>query len=257
MSADARKWWVLTAMGGVLAMVVLDQTAVGVALPSIRRELGLSVVDSHWIVNVYLLALTGLAAASGQADAHRPGSATVMMESVTAALSFIRSRAEQLGLEGGNFSRTLICTCTCPPAASPRTDRRPASPCNTALVSLLTNTPVRPDVAMTGEITLRGNVLQIGGVKEKLLAAHRAGIKRVIIPDRNVKDLVDVPDEVKDEIEIIPVKRMDEVLLHSLTKPPEGIAGVGEPPPVKPPQAARLHPRGRDRRRRTNDWRSR
>ena len=81
---------------------------------------------------------------------------------------------------------------------------------------------------MTGEITLRGNVLQIGGLKEKLLAAHRAGIKRVIIPDRNVKDLVDVPDEVKDEIEILPVKRMDEVLLLALTDPPEGLAELVE-----------------------------
>ena len=81
---------------------------------------------------------------------------------------------------------------------------------------------------MTGEITLRGNVLQIGGVKEKLLAAHRAGIKRVIIPERNVKDLVDVPDEVKQEIEIIPVKRMDEVLVIALTTPPPGIVELVE-----------------------------
>jgi ATP-dependent Lon protease len=82
---------------------------------------------------------------------------------------------------------------------------------------------VRPDVAMTGEITLRGNVLQIGGVKEKLLAAHRAGIRRVIIPERNVKDLIDVPDEVKKEMEILPVKRMDEVLAIALKDPPAGI----------------------------------
>ena len=81
---------------------------------------------------------------------------------------------------------------------------------------------------MTGEITLRGNVLQIGGVKEKLLAAHRAGIRRVIIPERNVKDLVDIPDEVKDEIEILPVKRMDEVLLLALTDPPEGLKALVE-----------------------------
>jgi ATP-dependent Lon protease len=98
----------------------------------------------------------------------------------------------------------------------------------TALVSLLVGVPVRPDVAMTGEITLRGNVLQIGGVKEKLLAAHRAGIKRVIIPERNVKDLVDVPQEVRDEIEIIPVKRMDEVLLLALVDPPAGVRELAE-----------------------------
>ena len=76
----------------------------------------------------------------------------------------------------------------------------------TALVSLLTGIPVRPDVAMTGEITLRGSVLPIGGVKEKVLAAHRAGIKRVIIPERNVKDLIDVPEEVKNEMEILCVQ---------------------------------------------------
>jgi ATP-dependent Lon protease len=119
----------------------------------------------------------------------------------------------------------------------------------TALVSLLIGTPVRADVAMTGEITLRGNVLQVGGIKEKLLAAHRAGIKRVIIPERNVKDLVDVPDEVKDEIEIHPVKRMDEVLLLALSDPPEGLyklvelerarmaasaAEAANPPPLPP-----------------------
>jgi ATP-dependent Lon protease len=83
-------------------------------------------------------------------------------------------------------------------------------------------------VAMTGEITLRGNVLQIGGLKEKLLAAHRAGIKKVIIPERNVKDLVDVPDEIKNELEITPVKRMDEVLLVALTNPPAGVIEMVE-----------------------------
>jgi ATP-dependent Lon protease len=98
----------------------------------------------------------------------------------------------------------------------------------TALVSLFTGVPVRPDVAMTGEITLRGNVLQIGGVKEKLLAAHRAGIKRVIIPDRNVKDLIDVPEEVKKEMEILSVKRMDEVLAIALKDPPPSIVDLAK-----------------------------
>jgi ATP-dependent Lon protease len=95
-------------------------------------------------------------------------------------------------------------------------------------VSLFMNVPVRPDVAMTGEITLRGNVLQIGGVKEKLLAAHRAGIKRVIIPDRNMKDLIDVPDEVKSEMEILSVKRMDEVLALALKDPPPAILDLAK-----------------------------
>ncbi|WP_428267309.1 endopeptidase La [Haliangium sp.] len=148
----------------------------------------------------------------------------VMKESVTAALSFIRSRAPQLGLEGGNFLESTDIHVHVPAGAVPKDGPSAGVTMYTALVSLLTKTPVRPDVAMSGEITLRGNVLQVGGIKEKLLAAHRAGIKRVIIPDRNVKDLVDVPDEVKEEMEIIPVKRMDEVLMVALTETPPGIA---------------------------------
>jgi ATP-dependent Lon protease len=152
----------------------------------------------------------------------------VMKESVTAALSFIRSRAAQLGLESGNFLENTDIHVHVPAGGIPKDGPSAGVTMYTALVSLLTGTPVRPDVAMTGEITLRGNVLQIGGVKEKLLAAHRAGIKRVIIPDRNIKDLVDVPDEVKNEIEILPVKRMDEVLIQALTDPPEGIVKLVE-----------------------------
>jgi ATP-dependent Lon protease len=147
----------------------------------------------------------------------------VMKESVTAALSFVRSRAASLGLDPGNFLENVDLHVHVPAGAVPKDGPSAGVTMYTALVSLLTGVPVRPDVAMTGEITLRGNVLQIGGLKEKLLAAHRAGIKRVIIPDRNVKDLVDVPEEVKKEIEIFPVKRMDQVLVHALTDPPQGI----------------------------------
>jgi ATP-dependent Lon protease len=150
----------------------------------------------------------------------------VMKESVTAALSFIRSRAPELGLDGGNFLENTDIHVHVPAGSVPKDGPSAGVTMYTALVSLLTGTPVRSDVAMTGEITLRGNVLQIGGLKEKLLAAHRAGVKRVIIPDRNVKDLVDVPAEVTDEIEVMPVKRMDEVLLLSLTDPPEGIQAL-------------------------------
>ncbi len=150
----------------------------------------------------------------------------VMKESVTAALSFVRSRAGQLGLESGNFLENTDIHVHVPAGGIPKDGPSAGVTMYTALVSLLTDTPVRPDVAMTGEITLRGNVLQVGGVKEKLLAAHRAGIKRVIIPERNVKDLVDVPDEVKNEINIMPVKRMDEVLIEALTDPPAGIAAL-------------------------------
>ncbi|HUH05412.1 MAG TPA: endopeptidase La [Kofleriaceae bacterium] len=152
----------------------------------------------------------------------------VMKESVTAALSFIRSRATVLGLDPGNFLENTDLHVHVPAGAVPKDGPSAGVTMYTALVSLLLNSPVRPDVAMTGEITLRGNVLQIGGIKEKLLAAHRAGIKRVIIPERNMKDLVDVPNEVKEEIEIIPVRRMDEVLGLALTDPPEGVKELAE-----------------------------
>jgi ATP-dependent Lon protease len=152
----------------------------------------------------------------------------VMKESVTAALSYIRSRATQLGLEEGNFLENIDLHVHVPAGGIPKDGPSAGITMYTALVSLLIGSPVRPDIAMTGEITLRGNVLQIGGVKEKLLAAHRAGIKRVIIPERNVKDLVDVPDEVKDEIEIHSVKRVDEVLLLALVDPPDGIKKLVE-----------------------------
>lgn len=150
----------------------------------------------------------------------------VMKESVTAALSFVRGRAAQLGLEPGSFLDNVDLHIHVPAGAVPKDGPSAGVTMYTALVSLLTGTPVRADVAMTGEITLRGNVLQIGGVKEKLLAAHRAGIKRVIIPDRNVKDLVDVPDEVKREVEVLSVKRMDEVLALALKDPPANVLAL-------------------------------
>ncbi|MGE0546392.1 MAG: endopeptidase La [Kofleriaceae bacterium] len=152
----------------------------------------------------------------------------VMKESVTAALSFVRGRAASLGLDPGNFLENVDLHVHVPAGAVPKDGPSAGITMYTALVSLFTGVPVRPDVAMTGEITLRGNVLQIGGVKEKLLAAHRAGIKRVIIPDRNVKDLIDVPEEVKKEMEILSVKRMDEVLAIALKDPPPSIIDLAK-----------------------------
>jgi ATP-dependent Lon protease len=152
----------------------------------------------------------------------------VMKESVTAALSFVRGRAASLGLDAGNFLENKDLHVHVPAGAVPKDGPSAGVTMYTALVSLLTGVPVRPDVAMTGEITLRGNVLQIGGLKEKLLAAHRAGIKRVIIPDRNVKDLIDVPEEVKGEMEILSVKRMDEVLALALKDPPASIVALAK-----------------------------
>jgi ATP-dependent Lon protease len=152
----------------------------------------------------------------------------VMKESVTAALSFVRGRAAALGLDPGNFLENKDLHVHVPAGAVPKDGPSAGITMYTALVSLLTGVPVRPDVAMTGEITLRGNVLQIGGVKEKLLAAHRAGIRRVIIPERNVKDLIDVPEEVKKEMEILSVKRMDEVLALALKDPPPSIIDLAK-----------------------------
>jgi ATP-dependent Lon protease len=152
----------------------------------------------------------------------------VMKESVTAALSFVRGRAAALGLDPGNFLENKDLHVHVPAGAVPKDGPSAGVTMYTALVSLLTGVPVRPDVAMTGEITLRGNVLQIGGLKEKLLAAHRAGIRRVIIPDRNVKDLIDVPEEVKREMEILSVKRMDEVLALALKDPPPSIIALAK-----------------------------
>jgi ATP-dependent Lon protease len=102
----------------------------------------------------------------------------------------------------------------------------------TAIVSTLTGIPVRRDVAMTGEITLRGRVLPIGGLKEKLLAALRGGMKKVLIPEENAKDLADIPNSVKNALEIVPVSRMDEVLKHALVRQPVPIVWEEEKAPI-------------------------
>jgi ATP-dependent Lon protease len=108
----------------------------------------------------------------------------------------------------------------------------------TAIISVMTGIPVRHDVAMTGEITLRGRVLPIGGLKEKLLAAARGGIKTVLIPEDNAKDLADIPDNVKNGLELIPVSRMEEVLALALTRKPEPITWEEEVPAKGAPAAA-------------------
>jgi ATP-dependent Lon protease len=163
----------------------------------------------------------------------------VMKESAQAAMSFVRSRAKWLGLDENFLEKTDIHV-HIPAGAIPKDGPSAGVTMFVALTSLLTGMKVRPDVAMTGEITLRGNVLPVGGIKEKLLAAHRAGIKRVIIPERNVKDLQDVPDQARREMEIIPVKRMDELLGLALTEIPEALRGIlearGEPIPGNVPQ---------------------
>jgi ATP-dependent Lon protease len=157
----------------------------------------------------------------------------VMKESAQAALSFIRSRARWLGLDD-NFLEKIDIHVHIPAGAIPKDGPSAGVTMFVAMASLLTNKPIRPDVAMTGEITLRGLVLPVGGIKEKFLAAHRAGIKRVILPERNRKDVVEIPEEPRKEIEILYVKRMDELLSLALTEMPQLNVTVTPPPPAPP-----------------------
>src|SRR3979490_3453630 len=135
----------------------------------------------------------------------------VMQESIHAALSVVRARSRKLGVKEDFYQKNDI-HIHLPEGATPKDGPSAGIGMTTAMVSVLTGIPVRADVAMTGEITLRGEVLPIGGLKEKLLAAHRGGIKLVLIPEENVKDLTDIPDNVKNNIEIVPVRGIDEVL---------------------------------------------
>ena len=152
----------------------------------------------------------------------------VMQESISAALTVVRRRASSLGL-GGDFHEKHDIHIHVPEGATPKDGPSAGVGMCTALVSALTRIPVRADVAMTGEITLRGQVLQIGGLKEKLLAAHRGGIKTVIIPYDNIRDLKEIPENIKQDIEIKPVKWIDEVLQIALQYVPEPLQeGVEE-----------------------------
>ncbi len=143
----------------------------------------------------------------------------VMKESIEAARTVVRSRAKKLGIKSDVFEKSDI-HIHVPEGATPKDGPSAGIAMATALVSVFTGIPVRCDVAMTGEITLRGEVLPIGGLKEKLLAAHRGGIKTALIPEQNVKDLADIPDNVKNKLEIIPVRWIDKVLEIALERLP-------------------------------------
>ncbi|WP_410498905.1 endopeptidase La [Chitinibacter sp. S2-10] len=147
----------------------------------------------------------------------------VMQESIQAALSVVRSRAESLGIDPEFYQKNDM-HIHLPEGATPKDGPSAGIGIATALTSVLTGIPVRCDVAMTGEITLRGEVLPIGGLKEKLLAAHRGGIKQVLIPEGNVKDLSEIPDNVKRGLAIHPVKWFDEVLAYALERTPVATA---------------------------------
>jgi ATP-dependent Lon protease len=170
-------------------------------------------------------------AMAGKGNIIRTGSlGDVMKESVEAARTVVRSRARRLGIKDELFEKRDV-HIHVPDGATPKDGPSAGAAMTTAFVSALTGIPVRADVAMTGEITLRGEVTAIGGLKEKLLAAHRGGIKTVMIPEENVKDLQDIPENVKNHLEIIPVKWIDRVLEVALERMPQALP---DEEPVKP-----------------------
>lgn len=180
----------------------------------------------------------------GKGNIIRTGSlGDVMKESVEAARTVVRSRARLLGIKDELFEKRDI-HIHVPDGATPKDGPSAGAAMTTAFVSTLTGIPVRADVAMTGEITLRGEVTAIGGLKEKLLAAHRGGIKTVLIPEENVKDLQDIPENVKNQLEIVPVRWIDRVLEVALEAAPQALpeeeaaaaAAVAE---AKPAEAAK------------------
>ncbi len=146
----------------------------------------------------------------------------VMKESISAASSYVRSRAPLIGVKPPVFDKRDIHVHV-PEGATPKDGPSAGIAMATAIVSVLTGIPIRKDVAMTGEITLRGRVLPIGGLKEKLLAALRSGIKKVMIPEENVKDIAELPDSVKNGLELVPVAHLDDVLKHALVRQPTPI----------------------------------
>ena len=159
----------------------------------------------------------------GQGKIIRTGSlGDVMKESVEAARSVVRSRAASLGIKD-DFFETLDLHVHAPEGATPKDGPSAGIAMTTAIVSALTGIPVKHSVAMTGEITLRGEVLQIGGLKEKLLAAHRGGLKDVLIPEENKKDLTEIPEKIIKELNIIPVRWIDQVFELALSRLPTSL----------------------------------
>ena len=165
----------------------------------------------------------------------------VMKESIQAATTIVRSRAKSLGIDE-EFHQKLDLHVHVPEGATPKDGPSAGVGMTTALVSALTQIPVKANVAMTGEITLRGEVLPIGGLKEKLLAAHRGGIATVIIPEENSKDLVEIPKNIKEKLNIIPVKWIDQVLEIALEKMPEQAPKEPETGTVKTPPVSEKSP---------------
>jgi ATP-dependent Lon protease len=160
----------------------------------------------------------------------------VMKESISAAASYVRSRALAFGIKPPLFDKRDVHVHV-PEGATPKDGPSAGIAMATAIISVMTGIPIRKDIAMTGEVTLRGRVLPIGGLKEKLLAALRGGLKMVLIPEENAKDLAEIPDNVKNGLEIIPVSRMDEVIKHALIRQPVPVEWdeEAEPLPTRKP----------------------
>src|SRR5262249_58155613 len=160
----------------------------------------------------------------------------VMKESIDAARSYVRSKATTFGIKPPTFDKVDIHVHV-PEGATPKDGPSAGLAMATSIISVITGIPIRRDVAMTGEVTLRGRALPIGGLKEKLLAALRAGITTVVIPKENEKDLAEVPDNVKKSLKLIPVSDVDEVIAQALVNRPEAIEWEEPPEPVAPPPA--------------------
>jgi ATP-dependent Lon protease len=165
----------------------------------------------------------------------------VMKESISAANGYVRSRATDFGIKPPLFDTRDIHVHV-PEGATPKDGPSAGIAMATAIVSVMTGIPVRHDIAMTGEVTLRGRVLPIGGLKEKLLAALRSGVKTVLIPKENVRDLKEIPEIVTKGMEIIPVERMEEVLKHALVRMPEPIEWTYDEKEDRPSAAAVVDP---------------
>lgn len=194
-----------------------EEVALRTSLPGVATGLAVTSVGG----DVLFIEATRMPGAKGFTITGSVGN--VMQESARAALSYTRSRAEQLHIDPNFYDNTDI-HLHIPAGAQPKDGPSAGVTMTTALVSLLTNRPVRSDVGMTGEITLRGQVLPIGGVKEKVLAAHRAGLKKVILPKLNEPDIEDIPDEVRQALKFILVEHIDDVLENALEPAPEAVA---------------------------------
>jgi ATP-dependent Lon protease len=211
-----------------------EEVALRTSLPGVATGLAWTPVGG----DVLFIEATRMPGSKGFAITGSLGN--VMQESARAALSYTRSRAEHLGIQPDFFETTDI-HLHIPAGAQPKDGPSAGVTMTTALVSLLTNRPVHSDVGMTGEITLRGQVLPIGGLKEKVLAAHRAGLKKVILPKLNEPDLEDLPEEVKKAMQFILVENIDEVLNYAL----EPAASKTSPDDLSKPEAKKGNGKGK------------